>query len=120
MCADVDAMSAFKLVHLGREKSHLACLCVGDAINISNFASPKMLTSRYGDYQTFHTVETQSNADAQDELHAPARAYYIVEGAEVFEPIKGKVRSHDPVRLRCVSTGELMALASHVGPVHVR
>ncbi len=120
MCADVDCMSAFKLVYLGREKSHLTCLCVGDAINILHFSSPKMLTSRYGDYQTFHTVATQSSADAQDELHAPARAYYIVEGAEVFEAIKGKVRSHDLVRLRCVCTGELMALASHVGPQQVR
>jgi hypothetical protein len=120
MCSQVDPLSTFKLVCFGEDKCAERCLCIGDVINISHFSSPKILTSRYGDYMTFHKIETQSSALVQDHLAVPARACFIVESENVFEPIKRKVRSSDPLRLRCVCTGEVMALASHLGPDIVR
>jgi hypothetical protein len=120
MCSQVDILSTFKLVYLGQDKCGAKCLCTGDAINISHFTSTKMLTSRYGDFLTFQNVESQSSALVQDSFAAPARACFVVEGGNVFEPIRSKVTSAAPLRIRCVCTGEIMALASHVGPEIVR
>lgn len=116
MSALVNALSTFQLVRLGDDKKQSKRLCVGDCVNISHFSSSKMLTSRYGDFQKFYEVDNQSASVTVDNLFAPARACFVVESGGVFEPLKTSVQSDQSVRLRCVCTGEMLALASHVGP----
>jgi hypothetical protein len=120
MSPHVDAFATFQLVHLGQDSNQSTCLCVGDSIHVSHFSSSKMLTSRYGDFQTFVDIDNQSMPAADNYMFAPACACFVVESENVFDPIKTQVQSNRSIRLRCLSTGEIVSLASHVGPEVVR
>jgi hypothetical protein len=111
-----DALSTFKPVFVGKDHSPQNNLCIGDVIYVTQSSSSKMLTSRHADYLTFHHVNPQFNTQTRDYMTAPARACFVIESANVLEPIKRRVHSNDCLRLRCVCTGEFIALASNVGP----
>ena len=112
----VHALSTFKPVFVGKDHSSHNNLCIGDVIYITQSSSSKMLTSRHADYLTFHNVEQHFNTQTRDYMTAPARSCFMVESANVLEPIKRRVHSNDHLRLRCLCTGEFIALASNVGP----
>jgi hypothetical protein len=114
------ALSSFKLVRQGVHRPAACTLSAGDFVCISHFSSSKVLTSRYGDYLTFLNLDKQKNAEGHDPFFTPARACFVVEKASVLEPIQSKVRGSDPVRIRCVCTGEILALACDVKPENVR
>ena len=117
----VDPLSTIKLVRMAADHFTAKCLCTGNAINIFHFSSPAVLTSRYADYLTFHSPEKHTNIpDDTRYLLTPARACFVVEGQDVVEPIHRQARGDDLLRLRCVSSGEIVALTRHSGPQTVR
>ena len=121
MISRVESLSTFKLVRIGADKFAPKCLCTGNAIYLSHFSSGAFLTSRYADYLTFYNLEKQPNIpDETRYLLTPARACFVVEGQDIIEPIHAKARSGDALRLRCICSGEIVALTPHIGPETVR